>query len=441
MKRAAIFFYIMILLPVILMGQISLDIEKTVLDNGLTILTYEDHSFPTVSYQTFVNAGSRDELRAGATGIAHVFEHMMFRGTPTHPNYDEAVAYMGPQTNAYTGQDYTCYYVNAKAEFLPEIIAIEADRIRNLDFTNETFRRELGPVKEERRRFMDDDPDGFLEEQIYRLAYTRHTYEHPVIGWQNDLEKNMTFRDAADFREVFYSPNFVTIVVGGNFETEEVLNLIQQYYGDWPSHLPPIGRVRTEPVQKKERTLELTWKSPEIPAKVAIAYHIPDLNYMDNDLLALQVLERMLFSESGTLRKKLKDELGLVESIRASAEGKKDPGLFLIRMNLTDPENMDSTLNVLYRQLDSIKEKGVFEEDLKRAVNSMKAEYLYRLNRPARIVGTIGYYHLVGGDHKLMFEYYDQLGTVTVEDLQKAAREYLKESNRNVVVLKPADAA
>ncbi|HDS00934.1 MAG TPA: insulinase family protein [candidate division Zixibacteria bacterium] len=324
---------------------------------------------------------------------------------------------------------------------MPEIIAIEADRIRNLDFTNETFRRELGPVKEERRRFVDDDPDGFLEEQIYRLAYTRHTYEHPVIGWQNDLEKNMTFRDAADFREVYYSPNFVTIVIGGSFDTENVLNLIQQHYGDWPSHLPPIGRIRKEPPQSKERTLDLTWKSPEIPAKAAVAYHIPDLNYMDNDILALQILQRMLFSESGKVRKKLKDELGLVESIRADAEGMKDPGLFLIRMNLTNPENIDSALTVLYSQIDSIKVNGVSKEDLVRAVNSMKAEYLYRLDRPARIVGTIGYYHLVGGDHKLMFEYYEQLGGVTVKDLQDAAKEYLKESNRNVVVLKPADAA
>ncbi|MBD3219317.1 MAG: hypothetical protein GF310_13670 [candidate division Zixibacteria bacterium] len=441
MKRLLLFLYILLLIPAVLTAQINLDIEKTVLDNGLTILTYEDHSFPTVSYQTFVNAGSRDELRPGASGIAHVFEHMMFRGTPTHPDYDEAIAHMGPQTNAYTGQDYTCYYVNAKAEFLPEIIAIEADRIRNLDFTNETFRRELGPVKEERRRFLDDDPGGYLEEQLWRLAYTRHTYEHPVIGWKNDLEKNMTFRDAADFREVFYSPNFVTIVIAGNFDTEAALDLIQQHYGDWPSHLPPIGRIRKEPTQRKERTMNLTWKSPEIPAKIAIGYHIPDLNYLDNDLLALQILERMFFSESGKIRKTLKDEMALVESIRANAEGMKDPGLFTIWIDLADPEKIDTTLNVFYSHIDSIKENGVSEEDLKRVINSMKADYLYRLNRPARIVGTIGYYHLVGGNYKMMFEYYEKLDTVTVEDLKNAASEYLKKSNRNVVVLKPADAA
>lgn len=426
-------------LPGLLLAQINLKIEKTVLDNGLTILTCEDHSFPTVSYQTFVNAGSRDELRPGASGIAHVFEHMMFRGTPNYPDYDEAVAYMGPQTNAYTGQDYTCYYVNAKAEFLPQIIPIEADRIRNLKFTKETFRRELGPVKEERRRFSDDDPDGFLEEQLYRLAYTRHTYEHPVIGWKNDLEKNMTFRDAEDFREVFYSPNFVTIIIAGNFDTQDALNLIQKYYGDWPSHLPPIGRVRKEPTQRKERKLEFTWKSSEIPEKIAIAYHIPDLNFQDNDLLSLQVLERMLFSKSGTINRKLKDELGLVESIRASAEGMKDPGVFTIWIDLIKPEYRDSVLNILYSEIDAVKKDGVTEKELARSINSMKANFLYRLNRPSRIVGTIGYYNLVGGDYQMLFEYYDRLGTVTLDDIKTAADKYLYADNRSVVTLIPSE--
>jgi zinc protease len=432
--------FISIIISTTVFAQINLDVERTVLDNGLTVLTYEDHSFPTVSYQTFVNAGSRDELRPGATGIAHVFEHMMFRGTPTHPDFDDAVAYMGPQTNAYTGQDYTCYFINARAEFLPEIIAIEADRVRNLRFTNETFRRELGPVKEERRRFCADDPDGFMEEQIYKLAYTRHTYEHPVIGWEQDLEKNMTFRDADDFRSVFYSPNYVTIVIAGNFNTESILDIIQQHYGDWPSSLPPIGRIRKEPAQKKERVKTYDWKSAEVPGKLAIAYHGPDLNFYDNDLLALQVLSRVLFSNSGRLSLILKDEQRLVESIRAQMEGKKDPGLFLINTNLTEPIYKDSVLQLIYSEFDKVKKEGVSQDELSRVVNSMKAEFVYRLNRPSRIVGTIGYYHHAGGDYKMMFKYYDKLGTVTNDNIMNAAKKYLQKKNRNVVYLNPKDA-
>ena len=420
-------------------AQFNLKIERTVLDNGLTILTCEDHSFPTVSYQTFVNAGSRDELRPGATGIAHVFEHMMFRGTPTYPSYDKAVTHMGPQTNAYTGQDYTCYFINAKAEFLPEMIKIEADRIRNLEFNNETFRRELGPVREERRRFTDDSPDGYLEEQLYRLAYTKHTYEHPVIGWANDLDKTLTFRDARDFRRTYYSPGYVTIVVVGNFDTNTALNLIQQYYGDWPSQLPPIGRIPGEPVQKKERRVEEQWKSSEIPAKLAIAYHGPDMNLADNDLLALQVIERMLFSSSGELRKLLKDDYKLIESIRASMEAMKDPGLFTIWVDLLQPEYADSVETLIYEKFDDLKKTDISVEDLTGIINSLKADYVYRFVSPGRIAGSIGYYQFTGGDYKMMFEYYNKLSTVTAADIKQAANKYLNKSNRNVFRLMPKE--
>jgi zinc protease len=420
-----------------LSAQINLNVEKTVLDNGLTILTCEDHSFPTVSYQTFVNAGSRDELRAGASGVAHVCEHMMFRGTPRHPDYDEAVSHMGPQTNAYTGQDYTCYYINARAEFLPEIIAVEADRIRNLRFTQEIFNREMGPIREERRRFVADHPDGYLEEQIYKLSYNRHTYEHPVIGWENDVEKNLSFRDANDFFNLFYAPNFVTIIIAGNFDTHEALNLIQEYYGDWPSSLPPIGRIRAERDQNRERKLTLTWKSSEIPGKLAIAYHGPDLNYTENDILSLQVLARLLFSSSGSLHKMLKNELKLVESISADMKGKKDPGLFLIWADLADPAYLDSTLQIIYAEIERVKNEGVPEEELTGTVNTLKAEYIYRLDRPSRIVGSIGFCFLTGGDHKLMFNFYDRISALTVDDLKSAARKYLFKKNRNVVSLMP----
>lgn len=420
-------------------AQFNLKIERTVLDNGLTILTCEDHTFPTVSYQSFVNAGSRDELRLGASGIAHVFEHMMFRGTPTYPSYDQAVTHMGPQVNAYTGQDYTCYYVNAKAEFLPEIIMIEADRIRNLEFTNEAFRRELGPIREERRRFVDDSPDGFLEEQLYRLAYTKHTYEHPVIGWANDLEKTMTFRDAQDFRETYYSPGYVTIVIAGNFETKTALNLIQQYYGDWPSQLPPIGRVASEPTQKKERRLEEIWKSSEIPAKLAIAYHGPDMNLTDNDMLALQVLQRLLFSRSGILYKMLKDDYQLIESINADFEGMKDPGLFTIWADVIEPEYVDSVESLIYQKFDEMKRSDIPEEELAGIINSLKADFVYRYVSPSRIAGSIGYYHLKGGDYKMMFDYYEKLSTVTPADVKLVVNKYLNKNNRSVFRLMPKE--
>lgn len=435
MLRLLLLFLIVLSAPAL--SQIDLDVEQTVLENGLTILTCEIDAFPTVSHQMFVNAGSRDELRAGATGVAHVLEHLMFRGTQNNPDYMQAVSHMGPQVNAYTGQDYTCYYVNAKAEFLPEIIEIEADRIRNFSFKRETFEREMGAIREERRRFIADDPDGYMTEQIYRLAYTRHTYEHPVIGWENDVERNLGYRDANDFKEVFYSPNFVTIVIVGDFETEQALNLIQRYYSDWPSSLPPIGRIREEPRQKRERTMNLTWKSSEISARVNIAFHGPDLNFHDKDLLALQVLAHMMFGEGGRINTLLKDELGLVDRIKAEVEGMKDPGLFLVDLTLRETGHKDSVLKIIYDGFESVRKGDVSGDELLRTVNELRAEYVFRLDRPARIAGMLGYYHLSGGDYKLMFTYYEMLSSISVTDLAHVAEKYLTASNRSVVSLMP----
>jgi zinc protease len=438
-RKLYLIIFFCIIIPTSVSGQINLKVERTVLENGLTILTCEDHSFPTVSYQTFVNAGSRDELRAGATGVAHVLEHLMFRGTPEYPDYREAVSYMGPQVNAYTGQDYTCYYVNARAEFLPDIMAIEADRLRNLKFSRETFLREMGPVREERRRFVADDPDGYMEEQIYRLAYRRHTYEHPVIGWENDVEQNMSYRDVVDFKEVFYAPNFVTIAVVGDFETDKTLNTIHSLYGDWPSSLPPIGRVREEPQQTRERTSELTWKSSEISPKVNIAYHGPDLNFHDNDLLSLQILARMLFDRAGKLHRLLKDELKMVEEIDAYMEGMKDPGLFLIDLSLRDADNRDTVLQVVYDHFERVKQGEIEPGALDRVVNQLKSGLIFRLDKPSRIAGTLGYYQLAGGDYQLLYTYYDRLDEITEKDLVRAAQAYLTKNNRSVVTLLPAD--
>jgi len=196
---------ILVFCPLSSLGEIGLNlkIDKTVLDNGLTILTCEDHTAGTVSYQTFVNAGSRDEVKPGITGLAHVFEHMMFRGTEKYPDYDQAVGNYGPETNAWTGNDCTDYYVDIKAEYLEKVIEVEADRIRNLRFDNETFRTELGPVKEERRRDEVDDPGGFLWQKLYELAYQKHTYHHPVGGWEEDLEKNIQVGDGVEFKNTF----------------------------------------------------------------------------------------------------------------------------------------------------------------------------------------------------------------------------------------------
>jgi len=418
-------------------GQFRLDVEKTVLPNGLTLLTYVDTTAPTVSYRTFINAGSRDETKAGATGIAHVFEHMMFRGTEKYPNYNDAVARMGPQTNAGTSDDLTDYFVNAKAEFLREIIEVESDRIRNLRFTREAFRTELGTVKEERRRGVDDDPGGFLYQELFRLAFKKHTYHHPVIGWEDDLEKTLTFEDGYAFKKTFYSPNYCTIVICGNFDPEKAGEWVLENYGDWKTSLPPTSQVRTEPTQEERRRRDFEWKDSHTAPLLLIGYKGPDLNLDTPDLAALQVLSKILFSKTGRLYKKLKSDTDKVERIRGEIEGRKDPGLFVIDATLKEGQDFDSIIAIIEQELTGIVEGQIPDDELARAVNPMKSEFLFRLSTPYRIGGSIGYFHLTGGDYRMMFAYYDMLGRITADDVKEAARKYLIPAHSTIVTLSP----
>ena len=227
----------------------DIKVDESKLNNGLTVLIAPDSTAVTVSVFTFVNAGSRDEDRAGVTGLAHVFEHMMFRGTKKYPVFSDAVSPLGAETNAWTTNDYTAYFLNAEARFLETMLDIESDRIRNLIFTNETFRTELGPVKEERRRGVVDDPEGFLSVELERLAYTIHTYHHPVIGWEEDLEQNMTSDDGLQFKNRHYVPNNCVLVISGNVVVDETRKLVDKYYGNWTPGEAYTSLVLPEPKQ------------------------------------------------------------------------------------------------------------------------------------------------------------------------------------------------
>ena len=418
-------------------SELDLKIEKTVLENGLTILTCEDHTVPTVSYQTFVNVGSRDEAKPGKTGLAHIFEHMMFRGTEKYPDYDQALGNYGPETNAWTGNDCTDYFVDVKAEYLENVIEVEADRIRNLIFNNETFRTELGPVKEERRRFQVDDPGGFLSEKFYELAYKEHTYHHPVIGWEEDLEKNIQVEDGLEFKKTFYSPGYCIISIAGNFDTDEVIEWITKYYGDWEAQPAPNIRIPKEPPQKAERVKDFVWKDSQISPRLLIGYHGPDISVETNDFASLKIISKVLFLRSGRLYRKLYQDLQLVDRIRGEMEENKDPGLFVISAHLKRGKTLDQVKSVIFDEIDQLREEPVTETELQKAKNSLKADLLYRLNRPHAVAGTMGFLEAVGGDYNLIFKLQDKYKQITAEDVQEVASRVLSPTNRTVVTLMP----
>ena len=421
----------------ILAASIDLDIQKTVMDNGLTILTCEDHSVPTVSYQTFMNVGSRNEVKFGKTGLAHLFEHMMFRGTEKYPDYDQALGRFGPETNAYTGEDMTVYFVNVKAEYLETVIEVEADRVRNLIFNDQTFRTELGPVKEERRMGEVEDPDGFLWSEFTQLAYKKHTYGHSVIGFEEDLEKNIQLEDGLEFKRTFYSPGYATIVVAGNFDTPQVLEWIRKYYGDWEKQPLQDIPIPAEPPQTEERVKEYVWKDDLITPKLIIGYHGPEFDIMSDDFCALKLIGEILFLKSGRLTKRLYTDLQMVDYISGRMQSQKDPGMFTVSTNLKRGKSLQVVKDMIFEEIDKLTKEKVSQEELTKAKNSVKASMFYRLNRPFSVASLIGRYHLLGGDYDLLFQIEDRYDSITPEIIQQAAEKTFTPTNRTVVSLVP----
>ncbi len=418
---------------------IQLDIQKTVLDNGLTILTCEDHSVPTASYQTFMNVGSRDEVKPGITGLAHVFEHMMFRGTEKYPDYDQALGDFGPETNAYTGEDMTVYFVNVKPEYLEKVIEVEADRVRNLIFTDQTFRTELGPVKEERRMGDVEDPDGYLWSEFTQLAYRKHTYHHPVIGYEEDLEKNIQVEDGLEFKRTFYSPGHATIVVAGNFDTPQVLAWIKQYYADWPGQPPPNLAIPPEPRQTEERTAAYTWKDDLITPRLIIGYHGPRFDIMSDDFCALKLIAEILFLKSGRLTRKLQTDLQLVDHVGGEMQEHKDPGMFTIWARLKKGKSTQEVQDIVYQELERLQAEPVSDKELAKAKNSLKAQMYYRLNRPFSVASAIGHYQLLAGDYNALFQAEERYNSITPKMLQRTAQKIFVPANRTVVTLTPKE--
>lgn len=422
-------------------GAFEIDVVEHEFDNGLKLMIAPDSTVPTVSVFTFVNAGSRDEDRPGITGLAHVFEHMMFRGTEKYPDYSAAVAPMGAQTNAYTGQDYTAYFINAEARFLEQMLEIEADRIRNLVFTRETFRTELGPVKEEKRRFVDDDAEGTLEVELWKTAYTRHTYHHPVIGWTEDLETNMKFEDGLEFKNRFYAPNNCYLVIAGNVNPDQARAWVEEYYANWPRGKTYTPQISQEPVQTEPRSVELTWKDDQISPLIAIGYKTFDPGENLEAYAAVRLFNEMLFAESGKATTLLKRELDLVESIRDEFNLSKDPGLNSIRIRMKRGVDPDTATDTLFTLIESVINQEDEPEALERARNNLRANMIYRLNRPSRVAGTLGDFQLVTGDHDNLERLYELYNSVPWERIRAVASEVFDPNRRTIIKMLPKQAS
>ena len=271
-----IFFFFVLCYPLAWAGQpITADTHEYQLANGLKLIVREDHRAPTVAHMVWYRAGSMDEIN-GRTGVAHVLEHMMFKGTDTVKagEFSRLVAAVGGRENAFTSRDYTAYFQQVEKSKLDEVIKLESDRMANLKFDDAEFLKEIQVVMEERRLRTEDNPSSLLNEALMATAYMSSPYRHPVIGWMNDLE-NMKPADAREWYRHWYAPNNATVVISGDVDPKQVLSTVEKYYGVLLAHELPVRKPQLEPLQRGVKQVQV--KAPADSAQLAMAWKVPKL--------------------------------------------------------------------------------------------------------------------------------------------------------------------
>ncbi|MBI5711380.1 MAG: insulinase family protein [Candidatus Eisenbacteria bacterium] len=411
-----------------------LQVERHVLDNGLVVLTHEDHSVPTITFWQWYRVGSRNE-RPGITGISHFFEHMMFNGSKDVPpkEYDRILESNGGYSNAFTDRDMTAYYEDIASDRLGVVLRLDSDRMAALSLLPDQLRSEIEVVKEERRLRTDNDIQGMLDEQLYASAFDQAPYHWPVIGWMADLNA-ITRDDMVEYFRIHYAPDNCILVLVGDFETRAALDSIRAYFGGIPRQPAPPEPIVGEPEQKGERRAEVHYPAQNV--SVDMGYKAPGVK--SADLATLDVLERILSAgESSRLHQALVYEKQIALGASASFQTHLDPGLFEVYVELKPGRAAADGEAAVYEVLDRLAKEGPSARELEKAKNLIEAGFVRRMKTNNGMGSQIGYYEHVLGDWRAMFDQLAKVRAVTAEDCRRVAKQVFDPTKRTVVSLVP----
>ena len=409
-------------------------VVATTLDNGLRVLLIEDARSPIVSFQVWYRVGSRNEHR-GATGIAHFLEHLMFKGTPSHgpKQFARLVEQNGGQDNAFTSQDVTSYYVDIAADKLDLVIDLEADRMQNLLLDPKEINSERQVVIEERRTRTEDDPSGFLGEEVSSIAFKAHPYGVPIIGWMDDI-KRITPDEIRAFYKTYYVPNNAIIAAVGAFRADDALEKIKRRFGRIPRGKVPPPMLAVEPLQNGERRV-IVKKQAELPI-VYMAWHVP--NHRSDDSVPLEVLSTIL---AGGRASRLYRDLVYQRQLALEAGGDNsyfsiDPNLFWFwatPMPGQTPEKLETELSA---HMERLKTEPVTDEELTRAKNQIEAAFVYQEDSIHQRASLLARFELIGG-YAMKDSFLAKVRAVTAADLTRVARTWFDPDKKSVGVLLP----
>ena len=436
MKR---FFFNIILLLGLSHSWVQAETFESMLSNGLKVIVKEDHRAPVIVQQIWYKAGSVDE-RTGTTGIAHVLEHMMFKGTKDIPagEFSKRIAAAGGRENAFTSRDYTAYFQQLHKSQLPLAMKLESDRMHNLQLSAEEFAKEVKVVMEERRMRTDDEPQSLLYEKVMAIAYQEHPYRHPVIGWMSDLEA-LTVKDAQDWYKKWYAPNNATLIIAGDVTASDVFVLAENYYGSIPNMELPQGRNFIEPPQIGIKRLSM--KAPAELPQLVMSYHTPTIKDVSEDWkpYALSILAGVMDgNQSARLNKHLVREQQIASSAGAGYDStSRGPSLFFIEATPSTGKTVEEVEVALRQEIAKLVQDGVSSDELKRVKAQVTASEVYKLDSLFYQAMQIGQMESIGLGHDAIPVMLEKLQLVSAEQVQQVAKEFLNDDNLTVAVLDP----
>ena len=413
------------------------------LDNGLTVIVKPDRRAPTAVHMLWVRVGSMDEVD-GASGVAHVLEHMMFKGTDKlQPGeFSRRVAALGGRENAFTSMDYTGYYQQVPANRLGDVMALEANRFAHSRYSDEEFAKELEVVKEERRSRIEDNPRALMFEQLRATTFIASPYRRPVIGWMGDLE-SLTAQDARDFFQRWYTPANAAVVVVGDVDPQQVLALAEQHYGGIASHAVPARKPRPEPEQRGLRRIEV--KAPAEQALVALAFRVPQMTSLqpspdNDDALALTVLSAVLDGYSGArLDRALTQGPDRVADSASAGNGLlgRGPQTFSLVGVPAAGKTAAQVEAALREQVARIAKEGVSEAELNRVKTQWVASEVYKRDSVMGQAQELGHYWIQGLPLDADAQLIERLRGVTAAQVQAVAQKYFGDDQLTVATLLP----
>jgi predicted Zn-dependent peptidase len=404
------------------------------LENGLKFILIEKHDLPLVSFYIFYKTGSRNEI-PGKRGISHFLEHLMFNETENLAprEFDRILEENGGDSNAYTSQDWTAYYEEFQADALEKVIDMEAERMKNLKFVENSIESERNVIMEERRYRTENLPYGIQEEALYSLSYLEHPYRFPVIGYMEDI-LNIKSEDLENYYKSYYVPNNALIVISGDIKKEEVEKIIREKFGGIADFPVPSGFILREKTYIGERR-GLIVHDVEVPS-LMISYLSCEAE--NRDSIPLDILQIILASgRSSRLYRELVLESLHAVSISAEFPWRFDPSLFTIHCVLKENERVESVEEIIYSEIEKLKRGDIKGEEIQKAKNIIFTEFVRGFQTNSGIAHMIGSYELLLGEWRKLFDILEEYEKIEKDWLTETAQRYFTEDRRTVVAMVP----